>query len=212
VFAEFIRELEETLKGALPAHEAHRKVMNHRKPIYQLDEKKLNARQSAVLIHIYPKNNQLHTVFIQRPIYEGVHSGQIALPGGKAEEFDAGIEATALREADEELNIKATDLKVIGKLTPIYVPPSNFMIHPVIGYQESRPNFVIQKSEVASFIECKLEHLIGEEKLISNEVIAGGNRMNAKGYQLNEHFVWGATGMMIKEFAEILDQLTISPA
>lgn len=212
MFAEFIQELEETLKGTLPAHGAHRKVMNHRKPVHQLDEKNLNARQSAVLIHIYPKNNQLHTVFIQRPVYEGVHSGQIALPGGKAEKFDAGVEATALREADEELNIKATDIKVIGKLTPIYVPPSNFMIHPIIGYQESRPNFVIQESEVASYIECKLVHLIGEDKLISSEVIAGGNRMSAKGFQLEGHFVWGATGMMIKEFAEILDQLTISPA
>ena len=212
MFTGFINELEEMLKGKLPAHDAHRKVMNHRKAVHQLDGKNLNARQSAVLIHIYPKNNQLHTVFIQRPIYEGVHSGQIAFPGGKAEEFDAGIEVTALREADEELNIKATDLKVIGKLTPIYVPPSNFMIHPIIGYQESRPNFIIQESEVASYIECKLIHLIGDDKLISSEVIAGGNKMSAKGFQLGEHFVWGATGMMIKEFAEVLGQLTKSPS
>ena len=212
MFDEYIKELEESLKGTLPAHGAHRKVMNHRKAAHQLDDISLNAKQSAVLIHIYPKNEELHIVFIQRPIYDGVHSGQIALPGGKAEEIDLGIEATALREADEELNIKSSDLKVIGKLTPIYVPPSNFMIHPIIGYQESRPNFVIQESEVASYIECKLEYLIGEDKLISSEVIAGGSRMNVKGFQLGEHFVWGATGMMIKEFAEVLDQLTKSPS
>jgi len=208
LFTEFINELETKLKESLPARNAHQKVMSNRKSVDEIDETALNARQSAVLINLYPKNNQLHTVFIQRPIYEGVHSGQIALPGGKVEVFDKNLEETALREAEEELNIKANNLNIIGKLTPIYVPPSNFLIHPFIAFQLNRPDFIIQESEVASYIECRLEFLMGEDKLITSEVIAGGASMNAKGYQLDNHFIWGATGMMIKEFAEVLDRLT----
>lgn len=208
MFTAFINELESKLKESLPASTAHQKVMSHRQSVEEIDAKLLNAKQSAVLINLYPKNNQLHTVFIQRPIYKGVHSGQIALPGGKAELFDKTLEETALREAQEELNIKASTLKVIGKLTPIYVPPSNFLVHPFVSFQLNRPDFIIQEAEVASYIECKLEYLMGEEKLIVSEVVVGEGRISANGYQLGNYFIWGATGMMIKEFAEVLDGLT----
>jgi 8-oxo-dGTP pyrophosphatase MutT (NUDIX family) len=210
VFEQLKEQLRESLKGNLPAYEAHRKVMGHRKPIDTLGSIGKKARKSAVLLLVYPKEEILHTVFILRPSYPGVHSGQVGLPGGKVEPEDRNLQHTALREAREELNIQHEKLEVLGSLSPLYVPPSNFLIHPYLAFQKSRPDFIPDKREVASILECPLIQLMGEEKLVSTKVNVNGNPMAVRGYQLQDTIIWGATGMIIKEFSEVLAQTTIS--
>lgn len=207
---EFKSELKQKLKGKKPAWEAHRKVMEHRKPVEELSKKLEHARKSAVLLLIYPNNKVLHTVFIKRPTYEGVHSGQIALPGGAEEKEDQSLMYTALREAEEELAIQAKPTEVLGTLSALYVPPSNFLIEPYVAFQDQRPTFKADVFEVAEVIECPLSQLMGEEKLLANQLVhSSRGELKVSGFRLNEHLIWGATAMIVKEFAEILSLLKV---
>lgn len=207
-FNPFIEELRQRLQGELPAHEAHRKVMSHRPSIKELDTHISNARQSAILILLYPHLDELHTVFIQRTNYKGVHSGQIAFPGGKKEPEDIDLEMTALREAEEEVAVRATEVVTLGKISPIYVPPSNFLINPFIGFQHQRPIFKAQPTEVADIIEAPLQSLMGENRLIDHSVKIGvGQNLKVKGFPLKDQIIWGATAMILKEFVELIEEL-----
>ena len=198
---QFKKELIQKLGEEKPAWNAHRKVMSHRQPIEDLSMKIANARKSAVLLLIYPHKKQLHTVFIKRPTYEGVHSGQIALPGGAEEEEDKSLLHTALREAEEELAIHAKTTDVLGALSPLYVPPSNFLIEPYVAFQPERPIFQADVFEVAEVVECPLINLVGEDKLIDNQRVSSVNgKMLVKGFRLNYHLIWGATAMILNEF------------
>lgn len=199
---DLIKSFKERLTKDLPGHLAHHKVMSHRKSLQQLGVLPKGAKESAVLFHLYPKDGDLYTVFILRATYSGVHSAQIGLPGGKREPSDFNLKETALREAQEELNIIKDELEVLGKLSPLYVPPSNFVIHPYVSFQDSIPQFIPQEREVDEIIQCKLSTLL-EQQLQDATVMVQSNRMKVKGYQVNDKLIWGATAMIIKEFTEV---------
>jgi 8-oxo-dGTP pyrophosphatase MutT (NUDIX family) len=181
--------------------------MDHRPPIDQLDLKELGARQSAVLILLYPRENQWHVVFILRPTYSGVHSGQIGFPGGKAEPEDENLEQTALREAEEEIAADRNTIEVVGSLSPLYVPPSNYLIHPYVGLQSLHKPFMPEEKEVAEIVEVPLHFLLNNEVLKdASIVVREGSYRQVKGYQLEKHLVWGATGMILHEFILLLKE------
>jgi len=207
-YKEFLESLRYRLEGSLPAHSAHQKMMSHRLPIDQLEDKIRQAKQSAVLILMYPHLEELYTVFIQRTSYKGVHSGQIAFPGGKYEESDQDLLQTALREAEEEVGVRSDSVETIGSISPLYVPPSNFLINPYVGYTSIRPTFVPEPSEVATILETPIRDLIGEHRLLDHQVeVQNGQRLNVKGFSVKEKIIWGATAMILKEFIELLEEL-----
>lgn len=90
-------------------------------------------KHAAVLVLLFPHNSQLHTVLIERPAYDGVHSGQMAFPGGGLEAHDADWVAAALRETEEELGVPTAEPLVLGSLTPLYIPPSGYFVQPVLA-------------------------------------------------------------------------------
>jgi 8-oxo-dGTP pyrophosphatase MutT (NUDIX family) len=117
---------------------------------------------------------------------------------------------TAIREAEEELAIQAKPAEIIGALSSLYVPPSNFLIEPYVAVQNKRPNFKADIFEVAEVIECPLSQLVGEDKLLSNQpVYSSRGELMVSGFRLKEHLMWGATAMIVKEFAEILALLKV---
>jgi len=200
----------ERLKREIPAERAHQKIMQSRLPVKDIEEKVKQARKAGVLLLLYPKELKLHTVFILRAEYEGVHSNQVSLPGGAMEVEDDSLLTTALREANEELAIQTEKVEVLGSLSSIYVPPSNFVIQPYIGIQSTEGLFIPDPYEVKSIIECPVECLIGEEKVIEREIVVRKQqRMRVKGFQLGENLLWGATAMIVKEFAEIMAELKV---
>lgn len=190
----------------LPGHTAQERMApEHRLPHAQWERYFANAKKGGVLILFYPVDTQIRTVLIQRPQYEGVHSGQVAFPGGAKEDKDVTMIATALREAEEEVGVQKNFVEVIGQLTELYIPPSNFLITPVVGFAQQRPEFVLQTNEVAGIIEPTLHELLDEKAVGIKKInVRPDIAIDAPYYDIRGRTVWGATAMMISELNEIL--------
>ncbi|MBL8131517.1 MAG: CoA pyrophosphatase [Anaerolineae bacterium] len=158
------------------------------------------ARQAAVLLLLFPgAEGALHFPLMRRQEYPGVHSGQISLPGGRQEVGETYVH-TALREAEEEVGVLASDVRVIGSLTPFYIPPSNFEIHPIVGAISYRPPWNLHAYEVAELIETPLDVLF-DEALKGEEMMQRGDAVfRIHFYRLGEAKVWGATAAILGEF------------
>lgn len=166
-----------------------------------------SARDSAVLIVLYPFKKRLHTVVILRNEYDGAHSGQISLPGGKAEESDSTFLHTALREAQEEIGINPEDMDVIGSLSTFYVGPSNFVIYPYLAFSAQRPVFRPDPAEVQKIIEIDVFGELRFEKIVHKELtFKNGFQITAPGFALGREFMWGATAMIISELITLLGE------
>ena len=198
--------LQTRLNDPMPGMEASKEMFpvlaNGDRIRMEHDEK---AREGAVMILLYQDEGTVRFPIIQRPIYPGVHSGQMALPGGKSEEDDKDLIATALREMEEEIGVPANDVEVIGSLSSFYVAVSNFQILPVIGLTRKQPVYVPQQSEVADIISADLSHLINDAYRKEKEmVVTGGVILRSPYFDLEGREVWGATSMMLNEFKVIL--------
>jgi 8-oxo-dGTP pyrophosphatase MutT (NUDIX family) len=209
LFKDLISQLQSRLREPLPGLKAQL-TMTSSTRIRELMDFSVpgDAVPSSVLLLLYPVMSDVFTVFIQRPNYEGIHSGQISLPGGKAEAGDSDPAATALREAREEIGIDPGEVTILGKLTDLYIPPSNFLVSPYIGYSASRPAFVPDPGEVVRTVEVKLADLFSD--LNKKEVtlrIRGGVEITAWAYVINKDVIWGATAMIVAEFSEIVNKL-----
>jgi 8-oxo-dGTP pyrophosphatase MutT (NUDIX family) len=196
------KSLQETLPG--PEAQAHMSPMQLRDERF-LQKQRPQARQGAVLLLLYPHKGRLYLPLMQRPVYEGHHSGQISLPGGKQEPEDRDKIETALREAWEEIGVEPSQVQVIGQLSELFIPPSNYQVLPVVGYTRERPGFIADPVEVAAIIEIPLEELLHEKSIQQTyRTLAGGIRMKIPYYGVDEHVVWGATAMILSEFLAIV--------
>jgi 8-oxo-dGTP pyrophosphatase MutT (NUDIX family) len=165
-----------------------------------------DAQPAAVLILLYPHNNELHTVFMKRPEETGHHSGQVSFPGGKNELHDINLEQTALREASEEIGVIPNDIEIIGKLTPLNIPVSNFEVHPYVGYINYKPNFIPDPVEVAYLIEPSLSLLLANKTRCEESRIFRNTKVNVPYFNVNNEKIWGATAMMLNEFLTVINK------
>lgn len=199
-------KLRERLKHPLPGWESQQKMANVPRVLkdgkFKTDD---STKEGGVLILLYENKGIPHIVFMQRTEYEGVHSGQISFPGGGREDTDHSIEETALREAKEELAIEPAEVDIIGKLSDLYIPPSNFLVTPVIAAAKKEPRFIPEPAEVARIIELGLEDLLDEENLKYETItISSQLSMKVRCYCLDGLVIWGATAMILTEFLDIL--------
>lgn len=159
-------------------------------------------KKAAVLMLFYPdNNNNTRMVLMLRNKYNGVHSNQISFPGGKVDEFDENLQQTALRETYEEIGVKPSSIKVINKLSSVYIPPSNFKVQPFVGYSDNNLVFKADKKEVALIITPLLNDLLNL-KIVQSEVSVNGITQNVPSYIIDNQVLWGATAMMLYEFIE----------
>lgn len=203
---ELIARLSERMNSPLPGLEAQLQMASGVRVkaarTYSPDTSK--AKIGAVLIVLYPDNGVVRTVLMKRPDYDGTHSGQVSFPGGKVEESDRDIVHTALREAEEEVNIKPEDVTIIGQLTELYIPPSNFLVHPVLGVLKSAPELIPDAHEVESIHVPELKYLFRDDIIGEKEIsLASGFRLNTPYLKVDGHTVWGATAMIIAELKEL---------
>ena len=205
-FSEFVFLLEKRLAQPLPGRQAQIKMSSLAR-IQELVNlsNSADAVQSSVLILLYPDDGKIWLVLMLRPQYQGVHSGQISLPGGKYEDSDDSLIFTALREAKEEIGIDPVIVQIIGQLTEMYIPPSNFMVTPVVGYQTVRPVFTADPKEVARVIEIKLDDLLdrGNHRMKKIKMRLGFS-LKVPAYVVDGNIIWGATAMILSEFIEIV--------
>lgn len=201
-----LQELRRRLGGPLPGVDAHeRMVPSTRSTIYKDVSFPENAKRSAVLLLFYPTEDGLHFPLILRTAYPGVHSQQISLPGGAWEESDPDYVATALRETEEEIGINRHQVEVLGLLSSLYIPPSNFWVQPVVGYLDRQPDFLPDPNEVEKVFPASLRDLlrtdaVGESKIQHST----GLHLTVPSYTVDGHVVWGATAMMISEVVALM--------
>lgn len=206
-FELFLKNIPKIQNTPLPASESHLKMapMERIKMLKLWDYSQLNPKKAAVMALFYPKNNQTHLVLIQRTAH-GVHSSQIALPGGKQEEQDPNLAYTAVRETQEEIGIEARKINMITPLSAIYVPPSNFLVHPYIGHLEQTPEFTLQADEVAQIIEVPLADFLSAPTTLHNIKASYSEFTGVPAYTIHGNIVWGATAMILSELKDVLSK------
>jgi len=158
-----------------------------------------NPRRAAVLAFIYPVAGEAQLVLTQRPDYPGVHSNQISFPGGRLEAGDRDLADAALREAEEEVGLNRNEVVLLGPLSELYIPPSNFLVQPYLGYGLERPAFVPQQSEVKEILEVPLRFFQDSENYSSTRFDLNGQSFETPCYVYKERIIWGATAMMLRE-------------
>ena len=200
--------LENRISKELPGESAQYKLAPFkRKEEEQMFLKKgAKPRKSAVLMILYPQDGLIHVPMIIRTVYDGVHSGQIGLPGGKFEEEDEYLVNTAIRETKEEISVQVDELEIIGQLSALFVPVSNFIIHPFIAWMDQKPEFKPEEKEVQEILEIPLTYMTQAENRETRRIkTAKGYSIKAPGIPIGDNFLWGATAMILSEFLEIID-------
>ena len=170
---------------------------------------KLPPKPGSVIILLYHEEGEIKFPLTKRATYKGTHSGQISFPGGKAEAGETDIE-TALRECEEEIGIKQSEMKVIGKLSDFFVIPSNFIVTPVVAYVDTKPVYKPDSIEVATIIEGSLSLLLDNLAVKEKEILVANEfKMQAPHFEIEGEIVWGATAMMLNEFRMLAKELLV---
>lgn len=210
-FTFFSQQVSKIKDLPLPGEAAHIKLA-HKDRLQELENanlKKKNAKKAGVLALFYPKHeNSTHLLLILRKTYNGVHSNQIAFPGGKVELQDADLMETALRETREEVGVAENQVTIVRSLTKVYIPPSNFEVQPFLGLYENPIPFVKQEDEVEALVEVSLVDFLNDANIFEQNLSTSyAKNIVVPAFELNGYAVWGATAMMLNEVKELLKQV-----
>jgi 8-oxo-dGTP pyrophosphatase MutT (NUDIX family) len=165
------------------------------------------ASDGAALLLVYPHDDTLHIALTVRGSGLRNHTGQVSLPGGRVDEGET-LEAAALREATEEIGVDPSTVELLGRLTPLHIPVSGFLLHPIVGYTSMRPAFQRAEWEVARIIEAPVS-LLADPAIVKREIrtrVVKGQSIDVDVpyFDIEGEKVWGATAMVLAEFCAIL--------
>lgn len=200
--------LQDRLRYPLPGWLAQQRMATktHRQAHVQSNS---SAQQAGVLILLYPGDEQhLYFPLIQRPVYDGAHSGQIAFPGGKAEAQDRDIIDTALRETQEEIGVNVNRSQVLGRLTDLYIPVSRIVVSPVVAYTDHVPVYHPDPLEVATTLDVPAHDFLQACNQSVQKILVRGFTLDAPCYVIKDQVIWGATAMMLAEFFAVLQEIS----
>lgn len=200
-----LSSLEKKLRGNKPGLNAQLKMTPHPRPGHRgYDEVEAACPKAGVLVLLYPRENKLHLVLTRRTEQLRTHQAQISLPGGRQEPGEDLVQ-TALRETCEELGIPPGSQRVLGKLSPLYIPPSDTCIYPVVASQSQQPVFTPSPKEVEEVIEVPVEHLCHPQNVRMETWTIRGSPVRVPFYFFRGNKIWGATAMVLAELLELLD-------
>jgi 8-oxo-dGTP pyrophosphatase MutT (NUDIX family) len=205
----FIRRLQERLARPLPGEAAQMYMApsSRRVPPYYLNRSE-SHRISSVMIMLYNENSRWKFPLIQRPLNSGVHSGQMALPGGRMEESDADRIATAIRETREEIGVETSQMKVLGVLTELHIQASQNTVLPVVSYIPGKPEYSPDPAEVESIHIVSLAEIADENRRKITDISVTENiTIEAPYFDVEGKIIWGATAMILSEFLHIIREI-----
>ncbi len=207
------RSLEASLRTAiarLPGSEAQLRMSPNPRMPWDPSRFPDGGRDAAALLLLYPHAGDWHLPLTVRGSDLRHHTGQVSLPGGRVDPGESS-EAAALREAAEEVGVDPAVVRVVGQLTPVRIPISGYLLHPVIGIADARPEFRPDDWEVARLIEVPLESLrdtsIIQMAHRTREVDGRMEQMEVPCFAIDGEQVWGATAMVLSEFLAVLESI-----
>ncbi|MBF7072733.1 CoA pyrophosphatase [Glaciecola sp. MH2013] len=168
----------------------------------------IESRPAAVLICLQPPFDDLQVLFTERASHLTHHAGQISFPGGKYEQSDDGLIATALREAEEEIGLNANDVRILGTL-PEYKTISGFTVLPVVGILDQclclDKDLNIDRNEVSRVFQVPLAHLMNKSQYFTHEVKRKNYSFPVYFIQYENDVIWGATAGMTAALCKHFD-------
>ncbi len=203
-----IAEIEAALRLPLPGKRGqYLMAPSYRPDIETADVLKLNPKIGGVLLLLDPKPDDIHVILTLRKTYPGTHSGQMSFPGGKREDADPDIMHTSLRETQEEIGVSPEHIRVIGQLTELYIPPSNFLVYPTVGVLTEPVAFKKQEEEVEEIVSIPLSFFTDERSRSTARIkVIGTKEVEVPAFNYLGYVIWGATAIMLSEFVYILTQ------
>ncbi len=162
-------------------------------------------RLGAVLLLLFGRQEIPHLVLTRRRDDMNAHAGQISFPGGRNEAPEALL-ATALREAEEEIGVLADEIQILGQLNQLYIPPTDYEVHPFVAWHAGQPRFRPAPEEVAELLEVPVPFLLDPANRHEEAWNLRGHEVQVPFFLVNGHKVWGATAMMLSEFLVRLRQ------
>lgn len=206
----FIENIRKSLAKELPGADAQYRMAHAVRRTYAPPPD--NARRAAVIALLYPKQSEWHVVLIQRQATNpnDPHSGQISFPGGKMEADDPSIAFTAIREAEEEVGVISKDIELLGALSELFIPVSNFIVSPFVGYLDYSPTFKRQETEVKDILEIPFQALLDHSNIKLTKMKFGENitLRDIPYFDIGGHVIWGATAMILSELLDTLGVVT----
>ncbi len=189
----------------LPGDNAHRKFSPPERLVPdQKTLSQLKPKEAAVLILLFDNNDKTpHTLLMQRVAYNGVHSKQISFPGGKKEQNDSSFSDTAIRECIEEVGAKREAIDILGRLSTLYIPPSNFLVHPFVAWYDGKPQFKGNPQEVDRLFTVSIDALNDEKNRSIKSINVRNKTIECPAFDVDNNIIWGATAMIINELLEI---------
>ncbi len=203
-----LEEIKKRLQQELPGFDAQILMASSNRKTHVLPPE--HAKQSGVLLLLFLKNEQWYVLLMQRTEDGNAHSGQISFPGGKVEKQDKSFIETALRECEEEIGIPKENISILGTLSSLYIPASNFVVNPTVGYMQFDEELIsLSQNEVKEILIVPIKHLYDNVNKQTRIVQTNYQKdVEARAYILpKENVVWGATAMILSEFEQITKDL-----
>ncbi len=197
-----IYDLKALLQLPLPGWEAQKMLMPEGRGIDGIPG---DLQSASVLIALYPHEGEWFFPLIKRSIDGFAHSGQIALPGGRHEGSETSLE-TALREAEEEINLPRQNVEILGMTSPLPIPISRYLVQPVVGFVSTIPELLPDPREVEQIFSISLEDL--HQAHIHHETRQfRGKDLQIPFFKFHNHKIWGATAMILSEFRVLISKV-----
>jgi 8-oxo-dGTP pyrophosphatase MutT (NUDIX family) len=205
--AEFFHQLQRQLRKPKPGWAAQSALLPEPRPgNIPFSQAEPFCRKAGVLLLVYIKDHCPHLLFTRRTADMLHHRGEISFPGGGRENNEELIQ-TATREMQEELNVAPDSYRILGRLTPLYIPPSRFCIYPFVAGVSFRPDFAPESREVKEIIEIPVSHFLDNISLRTEEWVIRNEKRVIPFFRFKENKIWGATAMVLAEMLAVLDSM-----